>query len=107
DRLGARGERPHRPPPRCREEPELPGFGGRHLRGELAVLVVQPDVGAGDRRAVAHHLALDDGLLGHVDVGPAAAAEQRPAARQEASPGSSPTTTGTPTSEPYSVQEPS
>jgi len=58
-----------------------------------------------DGIAVTDHLSLDDGLLLDVD-----AVEGEPAlggAAHQASPGSSPRATGTPTSEPYSVQEPS
>ena len=81
-----------------------------HLGGELTGAVEQAHVGVPDRDPVtggvhAEHLALDDGLLGDVDAVERQTALDR--AAHQASPASSPRATGTPTSEPYSVQEPS
>ena len=67
--------------------------------------VEQAHVGVADGLAAPQDLALDHGLLGDVDP-----VEGQPAlgrAAHQASPASSPRTTGTPTSEPYSVHEPS
>ncbi len=70
----------------------------------------QAHVGVLDRDPVtggvhADHLALDDGFLGDVHAVERQTALDRSA--HQASPASSPRATGTPTSEPYSVQEPS
>ena len=86
---------------------KCPDRGGRDLGGELAGPVEQPDVGVGHGLAVTDDLALHHGLLGHVDAVERQPALRRAAHQASADPASSPSTTGTPTSEPYSVHEPS
>src|SRR5690606_39133478 len=98
-----------------RVEAELTGGGGRHLRGELAGRVQQTDV-ARHRLAVAGHLALDGGLTG-LDRRGVRAAGLRTAhvstpegvwrGRSGGAYLAGPSSIGTPTREPYSVQEPS
>ena len=61
----------------------------------------------GEPVTVAQHLPLDHRLPGSVDPVEREPARGRPAHQAPASPASSPSTTGTPTSEPYSVHEPS
>ena len=96
--------------PGAGEEPERSGRRRRHLGGELAAGVEQADVRPADRLAVTRDDALDDRFLGDVDPLDGQAAG-RGAAHQAAppsgEPGSSPSWTGTPTSEPHSVHEPS
>ena len=82
------------------------GVVGGDLGGELTGPVQQAHVRIADGSARAGHRALDDGLLGEVDTLDGSSADDRSAAHQ-ASPASSPSTIGTPMSEPYSVQEPS
>src|SRR6187200_3228865 len=100
-----RGQCPQCPFTGRGEEPELAGGRGRHLGGELAGPVEQADVGAVHGLTVTGHDALDDRFLRDVDPVEGQAAGGR--AAHQASPASSPRATGTPTSEPYSVQEPS
>src|SRR6478752_1101993 len=102
-RLGC--QRAQRPLAVAGEEPEVTAGRGRDLGGELTGAVEQAHVRRTDRLAAAQHLALDDCLILDVD-----AVEGQPAlsgAAHQASPGSSPRATGTPTREPYSVHEPS
>ena len=87
------------------EEAEVAGGRGGDLGGELTGAVEQTHVGVADRLATANDAALDHGLLGDVHAVEGQAALSR--AAHQASPFSSPRETGTPTSEPYSVHEPS
>ena len=68
--------------------------------------VQQPDVGTADRHAIARDDTLDDGLASQVDILQRRTTDRGTTAHA-ATPGSSPTATGTPTSDPYSVHEPS
>src|SRR4051794_16723168 len=97
---GAGGEGAERPVAGGRVEAEVTGGVGYHLGGELAGGVQQPDERAGDRGTGAQHLAGDDGVLLQVDALQVAALGGRAAHQTSFS-------IGTPTSEPYSVQEPS
>src|SRR3954467_8506194 len=63
DRLVTGCQRAQRPLPGGGEEAELPGRGGRHLRGELTAPVKQSDVRRADRRTLVDHDPLDHGLL--------------------------------------------
>src|SRR5919112_2954374 len=112
DRLATRRQGAQRPLAGGGEEPELPGRRRGHLCGELPGAVEQSDVRRADRITLVSDDALDDGLLRHVDAlegDPAGghAAHQASSSSAGTSPGSSPSAIGTPTSEPYSVQEPS
>src|SRR3990170_4078849 len=102
DGRGLRGERPHRPPARCGEEPELPGRRRRPLGGELSVAVEQPDVRVAHRLAVADDDPLDDGGISQVEP-----LRRGPTLGRAAHQGVSPSAMGTPTNEPHSVHEPS
>src|SRR3954451_17982775 len=95
------GQRAQLPLPGGGEEPELALGAGHHLGGELVGRVQQPDVGAGDRGPVVPPRALDHRLGGQVDAGEAAALLGGAAHAQ------APFSIGTPTREPYSVEEPS
>src|SRR5665213_1263294 len=88
-----------RPCARRREEAELASRGCRHLRGELASAVEKPHV-ADDRHAVTSHDALDHCFLASVDP------DRQSTCDGPAHQPSAPSEIGTPTSEPYSVQEP-
>ncbi len=115
DRVGLGSQRAQRPVALTGEEAEVARRRGGDLGGELTGPVEQAHVGVADRLALPvgtgpHDLALDDGLLRDVDPverEPALgrAAHQLPPLSAE--PGSSPRAIGTPTSEPYSVHEPS
>ena len=74
----------------------------RHLGGELAAAVEQPHVRARHRLAAAQDDALHDRLVGDVD-----ALERGPPFLAAAHQDWSPSSIGTPTSEPHSVHEPS
>src|SRR3954467_1353851 len=83
------------------EEAEMTTGRGRYLGGELAGPVEEPHVGVGHGLAVTHDLPLDHRLLRDVDALEGKATGLRAAHQASASPASSPSTTGTPTSEPY------
>src|SRR5690606_28581763 len=85
------------------EEAEGALLTGHDLPDEVVGGVEQTHVGAGERLAVPGHRALDDRLVARVDVGEGHAPDRGSAGAHLASPSS----TGTPISEPYSVQEPS
>ena len=99
--LADRGQRTELPVPRGGEEAELALRAGDHLGGELVGGVEQPHVRPGDGGAVVPDLALDDRLGAQVHAGQRAALLGRAAHAQ------APFAIGTPTREPYSVQEPS
>src|SRR5579884_1415665 len=107
DRLAGAGVRrtsddPHRPVAGTGEEPELTGGGRDDLGSELAAAVEQPHVSTGERLAAGVNESLDHRLprgdAGVVDRG---------LIRCTAHEGQTSFSIGTPTSEPYSVQEPS
>src|SRR5215467_11989024 len=110
DRLlgaGAAGrEHPDGPVARRGEEAEPAVLAQRDLGDELAVVVQQPGVPDRSRGTGGGHRALDDGLtggvLGHRDPARWRAAALRLPAHRPA-----PSSIGTPTREPYSVQDPS
>src|SRR4051794_37313257 len=83
-----------------REEPEAAGRRRHDLGRELTGRVEQPDVGAGQRLAALGHRSLDHGLLAHVDP------LQAQLLGGCSAHGQTSFSTGTPTSEPYSVHEP-
>ena len=93
--------------PGRREEAELAGRRRRHLRGELAASVEQPHVrtatGEPSRTTAPWITACVSRSTPAVD----APRRVRRTSGATPSPGSSPRTTGTPTSEPYSVHDPS
>src|SRR5215471_20155357 len=100
----AGGEHAQRPLSWRGEEAEAAVLAERDLGDELVAGAEQPGVAGGYRRAVAEHAPLDDRLLarrvlgdGHAASGSSAAVVHLP----------SPISIGTPTSEPYSVHEPS
>src|SRR4051794_3951182 len=99
--LPDRRQRANLPRARSGEEPELALRTGHHLGGELVGRVEEPDVGAGHRSAVVPDLTLDHRLGVQVDAGEAVALLGSAAHAQ------APFSIGTPTSEPYSVHEPS
>ena len=90
----------NRPRAGRREEPELAGRRRRHLRGELAGAVEQSHV-PDDRHAVTSHDALDHCFLAGIDT------DRQSTCDSSAHQPSAPSEIGTPTSEPYSVHEPS
>src|ERR1035438_1583841 len=98
------GQHAHRPGARRREEPEPAVLAERHLGHEVAALVEQPRVTHGDRHAAPGDLAFHDRLTPCV-LGDGYSARWGPAAFG-AHP-ASPISIGTPTSEPYSVHDPS
>src|ERR1700685_1573582 len=100
-----RSEDAQRPLARLGEEPERAVLAERHLGDELVAGAEQPGVAARHRGATAEHLALDDRLLARLVLRDGHSACRRAAAVVAHLP--SPSSIGTPTSEPYSVHEPS
>ena len=104
--VGLGGQGAQRPVTVAGEEPEVTGGRGRHLGGELTGAVEEPDVGVAHRRSPPDH-------------GPGSPPPWRRRCRRGTGrppwrrtsgvtlAASSPRATGTPTREPYSVQEPS
>ena len=97
-----RRQRAHRPRPGRGEEPELPGRRRRHLGGELTAAVEQPDVGAatGSPPRVTMPWMTDS-------LARSTPSSRQPAGLRAAHQAPSPSSIGTPTSEPHSVHEPS
>src|ERR1700678_2526293 len=87
------------------EEAEAPVLAQRHLGHELVAGAEQAGVAGADRFAAAEHAALDDRLLAGLVLGDGHSAGRRAAGIVAHLP--SPISIGTPTSEPYSVHEPS
>src|SRR5690349_24153232 len=93
DSGSSRAEDAERPASRSGKETELPRGRHRNLGGELTLAIEQPHIGGADRLATTSDNALHDGLRRDIDT-----FEARPAgdcAAHQASPGSSPTATGT------------
>src|SRR5215475_11393171 len=121
----ARREHTHGPGPRGGEETEPAVLAKRNLGDELSVVVEQPGISGRRRCPVARYVALDDGLArcagGHGDTSGGCSAALlclgRLLGRRCCLPGlsgglgrvhrASPSSMGTPTSDPYSVQDPS
>src|SRR5579871_6564883 len=101
----ARGENAQRPLAGGGEEAEAAVLAERHLGDELVVGAEQTRVALGHRGVGAEHLALDDRFLARLVLGDRHAARGGATAVIAHLP--SPSSIGTPTSEPYSVHEPS
>src|SRR5215475_12205942 len=99
----ARRENPHRPGARGGEETEPAVLAQRNLGDELTAVVEQAGIAGRQRRPGPRHVALDDGLT-RCAGGHGRAAGGRPAALSRAH-RASPSSMGTPTSDPYSVQD--
>src|SRR6478609_9842182 len=101
----ARHENPHRPAARGGEEAEPAVLAQRDLGDELPAVVEQAGVADRQRRAGPPDVALDDGFA-RCGGGYGGAPGGRPTALRLAH-RASPSSMGTPTSDPYSVQDPS